>query len=106
MGWNRKLWGIELTGGMQGKPVLIGTGWMHPAPRPQYCDEPTRAILFNTRAIARNWCKERMDEYAGREDFCGLWKFRPVRVIETVIKVSNVELTSPPTVTDDRSKTL
>jgi len=94
MAWNRKLWGVEFTGGMPGdQPALIGTGWMHPMPKSQYCDEPTRAILFNTRAIARTWCSERMAEYAGRDDCCGRWKFRPVRVIETVIKVSNVELT-------------
>jgi len=83
--WDRLLWGVTFTGGMVGdKPSLIGTHWMRPTPEARYDDEPTRPLLFCTRAAAREWCRVRVAEYAGRTDSCGKWKFRPVRVRELV----------------------
>ena len=85
MYWNRKQWGIE-TELDKGRAVLIGAGW-HSARPAQYSGEPTRCLLFTTRAAARAWCKAKMATYAHREDSCAKWKFRPVRVIESVRKV-------------------
>ena len=85
MHWNRKQWGVEAEY-EKGKPVLIGTGW-HSAHPAQYVGEPTRCLLFTTRSAAREWCKAKMATYTGRSDCCAEWKFRPVRVIESVRKV-------------------
>jgi hypothetical protein len=83
MAWDRLLWGIQFSS--QGeKPLLIGTLWLHPMATPQYFDEPPRPLLFKTRVSARNWCRERLLEYKGRNDCCAKWKFKPVRVRETV----------------------
>jgi hypothetical protein len=80
--WNRKLWGVVFTSaGDNG--VLIGTAW-HGHYDVRYKDEPTRALLFDTRRSARNWCKAEQAKYATRSDTCGTWRFRPVRVQELV----------------------
>ena len=90
MEWVKNLWGVEFTGSMPGDtPTLLGQAWMNPRPKSQYDGEPTRAMLFCTRKQARAWCRVKMAEYAGRDDCCGKWKFRPVRVAETVTKMAN-----------------
>jgi hypothetical protein len=87
MSWDRLLWGVEFVG-QRGKPMLIGTSWMNPPPASHYIGEPTRPILFCTRAQAREWCNTKMREYAHRKDSLALWRFRPVRVREVVKKVA------------------
>lgn len=67
------------------KPMLIGSQWhVIERNRDHYYGEPTRAMVFQSRSAARAWCRDQMRQYLGREDCCGLWRFRPVRVVETV----------------------
>jgi len=80
--WDHLRWGIEFRS-LDGKPELIGSLWLNHTPRP-YDGEPRRALLFTTRAKARAYCAENHARYAGRPDCCGQWRFRPVRVRETV----------------------
>lgn len=82
MSWNRLLWGVELSSPLS-KPKLIGSLWHGQTPYP-YPDEPTRALLFCTRKAAREWCRAEMAKCAWRCDYCSDWRFRPVRVRETV----------------------
>lgn len=82
--WDRRLWGVIFSGA-KGERILIGEAWEHGgfllAAMP---GEPTRALLFTTRAAARDWCKAKMQTYEGRNDCCAKWKFMPVRVRELV----------------------
>jgi len=80
--WDRFLWGVEFTGGVTA-PVLIGSAWDGGC-SPAYPDEPTRPLLFTTRVAARRWCTRKRAVYADRTDRCAAWRFRPVRVRETV----------------------
>lgn len=80
--WNRKLWGVQFTTGRD-EGILIGSLWLL-GERSHYPDEPTRALVFQTRRGARAYCKEERAKYEGRQDSCKSWRFRPVRVIETV----------------------
>lgn len=82
MSWSRRFWGIEFIG-RDGKSVLIGSVWNQDDSIP-YHGEPTRALLFTTRAMARQWCKGQLVKYQGREDFCADWRFSAVAVRETV----------------------
>lgn len=86
--WARRLWGVEFTGLKPSeKPRLIGTAWIDLPLRPAdsfYHGEPTRALLFTTREAARSWCDMRNANYSKRTDHCMGWRFRPVRVRETV----------------------
>lgn len=85
----RALWAVYFTGAsihpQDNAPMLIFGSW-HDAMRggPRYNGEPPRAVLFRTRAAARAWCAEQHAEYKGRRDCCAQWRFRPVRVRETV----------------------
>jgi len=85
MNWNRKLWGVEFTSN-NGRKLLLGSLWYHEFThlRKYYDQEPTRALLFCTRKAAREWCKKEQAKYAHRTDCCADWRFRPVRVRETV----------------------
>ena len=83
------MWGVEMTGGRMEKPILLGLAWHDHTIQPRYAGEPVRALLFCTREQARAWCRAKMQQYAGRGDVCEGWKFRPVRVTETVIKTAN-----------------
>ena len=77
-----KLWGIEFCGA-DGRKIIIGGLWhyefMHL--RKYYDGEPPRALLFMTRRQAREWCVKYGEQFI-RAD--GRWRFRPVRVIESV----------------------
>jgi len=57
--WNRKLWGIEY----RSKTLnhIIGNLWNYSFAEPHkgYDGEPTHALLFTTRAAAREWCKSK-----------------------------------------------
>jgi len=88
MAWDRLLWGIEFIDSRKEYP-LIGTVWMRPPPKSQYEGEPTRPILFTTRKLAREWCKNKRAQYLGRLDFVAKWRFRPVRVREKVGKTKH-----------------
>jgi hypothetical protein len=87
--WDRMLWGVEFTGsGPDDAPMLIGrlwaTEWASSTPYP---GEPTRALLFTTRKMARQWCAETMAKWRDgrhRDDCVTRWRVRPVRVRETV----------------------
>jgi len=83
--WNRALWGIKFVGSKK-ESMLLGKAWETLAPA-HYEGEPTRALLFMTREQARQWCREKRQQYKGREDCCKHWRFIPVKVIEKVIEV-------------------
>ena len=84
MNWNKKLWGVEFSS-PRSKPTLVGRSWYLPQTEP-YKGEPTRALLFCTRATAREWCRITQAKYASRADVCKDWRFRPVRVTEKVVR--------------------
>jgi hypothetical protein len=83
--WNRELWGILHGSHDRPKetPILLGQAWHKLAPG-IHPNEPSRALLFNTRESAREWCREKYRKYAGRNDCIKEWWFRPVRVREIV----------------------
>jgi hypothetical protein len=83
--WDNKRWAVEFTGA-DGTKMIIGRAWASFRHDP-YEGEPRRALLFCTRDQAREWCRGKLAEYAGREDYCSEWRFRPVMVRETVKKV-------------------
>lgn len=81
--WDRALWGIVFTSDKTlSGPVLVGRVWHHAANVgwAAYPGEPTRPLLFNTRAQARGECRELRQKCAGLP----AWKFRPVAVRELV----------------------
>lgn len=82
--WDHLLWGVTFASAPKATPQLIGSLWHWPMPKKQYVGEPPHAFLFTTRKAARDWCKKQMAEYATRTDQCQDWRFRPVRVRETV----------------------
>lgn len=85
--WHRALWGVTVRSDKtpQARPLLIGGAWDQ-YPRAGYVGEPARALLFTTRAHARQWCREQEAGYASRPagDPCRAWRFRPVKAIESV----------------------
>ena len=83
--WRKLLWAVETYSPLS-RPHLIGRLWHDSTPKP-YDGEPTRALLFCTRKDARAYCRAEHDKYRGRQDCCADWRFRPVRVLETVRKV-------------------
>jgi hypothetical protein len=85
--WDRYLWGVRFRGGdPRDRDLLIGTAWNDPRAAGRNPGDPTRALLFCTRAAARAWCAARMAGYADRPvgDICRAWRFTPVRVRERV----------------------
>lgn len=73
MNWNRLLWGVVRKGNHLTPDYLIGNLWCgRYHMRESLPGEPTRALLFCTRAQAREWCMEHGPQ------------FRPVRVRESV----------------------
>lgn len=75
----RVVWGVEFDS-WRGTPTLLWRGW-HEAAAPAYPGEPTRPLVFETRALARAWCREKQATFAGRTDACAAWRFRPVKLI-------------------------
>ena len=89
---DRLLWGVELYSvdpnrdrRRQDLIRLLGSSWADHAAR-FYEGEPSRCLLFMTRAAARAWCQGRHEFYASRPYslLCRAWRFRPIRVRETV----------------------
>lgn len=86
--WHRLLWGVafESVAGDH-DAMLIGSLWADDLKSIRYEGEPTRALLFCTRAQARAWCAKKMAGWReGRtaSDPVMTWRVRPVRVRETV----------------------
>jgi hypothetical protein len=79
--WQRRLWGVAFSGSLR-EPLLIGTGWHEAGSSSTYDGEPTRVLLFTTRAAARAWCKAKEATYADRTGSLAQRRFRPVRVVE------------------------
>ena len=89
MVWDRKLWGVEFHGSMkEDKPFLLGASWDSNRHPERYNGEPRRALLFCTRAHAREWCRAKMAGYDGSDDIVSKWRFVPVPVMETVVKLT------------------
>ena len=90
MRWRKLLWGVKFTSGRMGdKPMLLGFSWHALAKdRGRYHGEPPRALLFTSRSYARSWCRAQHDQYRGRTDCCGQWRFTPIRVVEAVARCS------------------
>ena len=65
---------------------LIGEAHLaeHECGKPHAHCEPTRALLFPTWARALEWCRAKRAIYRGRTDVCAKWRWRPVRVVESV----------------------
>lgn len=88
--WDRLLWGVHFIGSARDKtPMLIGGLWADDLGGKPYAGEPTRALLFCTRAQARDWCAETMRKWRDgrhRDDCVTRWALRPVRVRETVME--------------------
>lgn len=85
--WGRLLWGIEFRSGRDSEWTLIGAGWMFSQHQGQpYKGEPTRALLFDTRRQAREWCLLTMRRWAPNHSLDS-WQVRPVRVRETVCRI-------------------
>ena len=80
MAWDRMKWGIALTTRLDPKPALIGGMW-HPNGKARYPGEPTRAVLFDTRAQARSWARSKTQEANMHSPD---WRFHVVRVREVV----------------------
>lgn len=93
--WDRKLWGVEFTSSRtDDAPMLIGRLWATEwASSNPYPGEPTRALLFTTRELARQWCAATMEMWrkGQRDDCVSRWRVRAVRVRETVqVEAPNV----------------
>ena len=90
--WHRLLWGVAFTARRgDPEPMLIGSTWHEPV-RQRKADwpgEPTRALLFTTRAGAADWCRETNAKWSDYPvgHICRKWRVRPVRVRETVTEV-------------------
>ena len=81
MSWGKKLWwGVEFVNSF-GDVLLIGTAWDKRA-RETPSSDPCRPLLFKTRALCREWCKNEND-FVKHNMVTARWKFRPVRVAET-----------------------
>ncbi len=76
--WDRRLWGVHYIG-MDGHRILIGSLWHSRPATKAYEGEPTRALLFQTRQDARDWCRNKARTATGLT--C---RFVPVSVRETV----------------------
>jgi hypothetical protein len=86
--WNRVLWGVTFSSPRTKQPMMLGQIWRNDSHvRIYYDGEPSRALLFKTRSTARAWCREQHQKYAGRDDVCAEWRFRPIRVREAVVPV-------------------
>jgi len=88
--WDRLHWAVEMRS-KSCKPdgMLIGVAW-HKITPPTYEGEPSRPLLFRTRSHARKWCAAKTIECARHSPD---WRFRPVRVRETILP--NAEVCQP-----------
>jgi hypothetical protein len=86
--WHRLLWGVVFESVVgDHDAMLIGSLWADDLKSIRYDGEPTRALLFCTRAQARTWCAKKMAGWReGRtaSDRVMTRRVRAVRVRETV----------------------
>ena len=88
--WCKHLWGVLMHGTIPGdRPILLGALW-HDDTRhfeKSYPGEPTRALLFQSRREARQWCADTHAKWRSgrqRDAIVARWRVVPVRVCETV----------------------
>ena len=81
-GWHRKLWAIQITGSDRHK-FLIGNSWINLHPSYDIGQVPHPA-LFDNRREARLACAQLSEKHAHLR-----WKFRVVRVVETVKEIKH-----------------
>jgi hypothetical protein len=83
--WDRLLWGVRFTGNDR-RSFLIGSSWhrANNAANAGYPGEPTRTLLFCTRAQARTFCAEQIKSAHLTGGVCEKWRYTPVRVREIV----------------------
>lgn len=79
----RVFWGVSFTNAKGERIEPLFGSWHDSMLTPRYDGEPSRAVLFRTRAQAREWCRAERARYEGRQDCCVKWRFTPVRVTET-----------------------
>lgn len=87
--WRTTRWGVLFyNNDKRDRPMLLGAAWDTGAMLAgnRYAGEPLRPLLFVTRADARAWCSNQHNKYLGRNDCCARWRFRPVRVTESVTR--------------------
>lgn len=84
--WDRVQWAVEMRS-KSCKPdgMLIGVAW-HKITPPTYEGEPSRPLLFRTRAQARKWCAAKAIECSRHSPD---WRFRPVKVRELILPKEN-----------------
>lgn len=87
--WIRELWGVTFRS-RDNKPTLIGGLW-EPKMFPRYENEPSRTLLFCTRRFAKKWCLEENAQYRKRGGDSKYWHFSPVKVIEIVEVLTQME---------------
>jgi hypothetical protein len=83
--WDRLPWGVVFTS--QGlvppdPPMLLGTAW-DSRQRSVPSTEPTRPLLFRTRAQCREWCREQNAKWREHPSL-DTWSVRPTQVRELV----------------------
>lgn len=86
-GWNSLMWGVRLLSHKPGERCfLLGRTWDRDfnLTHQNYDGEPTRCLLFTTRAKARDWCKQAKERHSASSP---TWTFQPVRVRETVEEI-------------------
>jgi hypothetical protein len=81
----RILWGVTLRGPLSPEHLLYEP-WNSPR-RAAYPGEPTRALVFQTRAKARAWAKHQQASYRNYPlgSVVRDWHFRAVRVTELLL---------------------
>ena len=82
--WGRTRWAIEMNS-KSCDSMIIGVAW-HKIMPPAYEGEPSRPLLFCTRAQARKWYVAKKIECLRHSPD---WRFRPVRVREMLVEVTN-----------------
>ena len=81
--WNQTLWAIKFTYKDNSKSFIIGEVWDKIRP-PNYEGEPTRPLLFWTRAKARKWIQNNNARYT---KFFGKRIFKPIKVIQRIEEI-------------------
>lgn len=91
--WDRRFWGVVFHAPKNSpfswprtRPMLLGDLWLAPGvERNFYAGEPTRALLFTTRKLARDWCRKQNAEWLVHGSLIvNNWRASVVRVRETV----------------------
>jgi len=82
--WDYLRWAVKMSSkSCCPEGMLIGTAW-HKVTPALYEGAPSRALLFNSRKQARDWCRAKTIECAKHSTD---WKYTAVRVRETIIEI-------------------